>query len=47
MPISAEARFTFDVIGYVHRRGATAADELRDYRRWMSGASKRVEPALS
>jgi hypothetical protein len=35
MPISDDARFEFDVQGYVHLKGALSAAELSDYACWM------------
>lgn len=35
MPISDDLRFTFDVQGYLHLRGALTVDEVAEYTRWM------------
>ncbi|MDA1192194.1 MAG: phytanoyl-CoA dioxygenase family protein, partial [Candidatus Poribacteria bacterium] len=35
MPISDDYRFTFDVQGYLHLRGALTPDEVAEYTRWM------------
>ena len=39
MAISDDARFEFDVQGYVHLRGAMRPDELREYNSWMDAVA--------
>src|SRR3954470_6736187 len=40
MPISSDDRFTFDVKGYLHLRGALSAAKVAEYTRWMSDVDK-------
>lgn len=35
MSIAADERFAFDVLGYLHLRGALSADEVAEYNRWV------------
>ncbi|MBT7099737.1 hypothetical protein HN937_20345, partial [Candidatus Poribacteria bacterium] len=47
MPISDDARFEFDVQGYIHLRGALTAGELVDYGRWIAGVESVDTSALN
>ena len=47
MPISDDARFEFDVQGYVHLKGAMSAAELSDYACWMSDVEGVDIPSLN
>jgi len=47
MPISEDLRFTFDVQGYLHLRGALTADEVAEYTRWMTEAESADLNALN
>jgi hypothetical protein len=47
MSVTADDRFAFDVRGFLHLRGALAADELREYEGWMSLAEMIDVKALN
>jgi hypothetical protein len=47
MPISDDLRFTFDVQGYLHLRGAMTAAEVAEYAGWMNEAESADLNALN